>query len=174
MLLSSRHDRLKYCSVDQTKVLSFWAVNSSQEERPVLVFKRPETDRPVGIAHSEQMTRWMESKRCDLGTTWQEDILPCIVSRLPRYYLDYINYLGVIACSARCAGRKSQFKGPDRLLVFLQTIYELDSSRREPQVRTRSATTTPPATSFLSTLPIRNIHGHLPSYATNSRFRSRG
>ena len=54
MLLSSRHDRLKYCSVDQTEVLSFWAVNSSQEERPVLVFKRPETDRPVCIAYSEK------------------------------------------------------------------------------------------------------------------------
>ena len=66
MLLSSRHDRLKYSGVDQTKVFSFWAVDSSQEERPVLVFKRPETDRPVGIAHNEQMTRWVESERCDL------------------------------------------------------------------------------------------------------------
>ena len=66
MLLSSRHDRLKYCNVDQTEVLSFWAVDSTQKEGSVLIFKRPETNRPVGIAHSEKVTRWVESERCDL------------------------------------------------------------------------------------------------------------
>ena len=57
MLLSSRHDRLKYCSVDQAKVFSFWAVYSSEEEWPIFVFERPESDRSINITNCQQITR---------------------------------------------------------------------------------------------------------------------